>query len=192
MKKIFLIVLAIGSFVTAQTIDTLNTATMDSVDIRALVQKQIEEARAKKVENFLNVQPTAEAKIEVPVVKKVQPKEASNTLVDFFLNQPVHYMIYEVVSFFIVGFVLLRRTIKNFGKSSKKNLKIKIGLMREEKIGGAKVSPKLIKIRKLLKDNLEIFKQNDRQLARTARQLNVSQGELLLAARLKFFEMKKM
>jgi hypothetical protein len=65
-------------------------------------------------------------------------------------------------------------------------------MMREEKVGGAKVNPKMIKVRKFLKDNLEIFKQNDQQLAKTARQLNVSQGELLLAARLKIFEMKKM
>jgi len=192
MKKIFLFVLVLGSLATAQTIDMLNFAIADSVDIKALVQKQIDEARAKQMVDSTTIQPIVEAKIEIPLVKNIQTEEASSSLVGFLLRQPVQYLIYEVASFLIIGLVLLSRIIKNFGKNSKKNLKIKIGLMREEKVGGSKVNLKMIKIRKVLKDNLEIFRQDDQQLARTARQLNVSRGELLLAARLKIFEMKKM
>lgn len=190
MKKFLMIACICASIITAQKIDTLKSVSKDSVNIRALVQKQIDDARTKKVES--SVKPVMQAKIEVPVMKNLQPKETANSLVNYLMTQPVQYKIYEVVSLAIICFVLLRRVIGNWGRKSKKNLKIKIGLMREEKVGGTKMNPKLAKIRKVLKNNLEIFKQDDQQMAKTARQLNVSQGELLLAARLKLFEMKKM
>ncbi len=191
MKKFLIITLVCASMAVAQKVDSVYAST-DSINIKALVQKQIEDARNKKAENFSDAQPVIQAKIEVPVIKSLQPKETSNTMISYLMSQPVQYKIYEVVSLIIIGFVLLRRIMKNYSKKSKKNLKIKIGLMREEKVGMTQTNPKLVKIRKVLKDNLEIFKQDDQQLAKTARQLNVSQGELLLAARLKFFEMKKM
>ena len=44
----------------------------------------------------------------------------------------------------------------------------------------------------LLSENLELFKQSDGQIGKRARQLNLSKGELLLAARLKLYEVGKM
>ncbi|MDP2037823.1 MAG: hypothetical protein Q8L04_10605, partial [Ignavibacteria bacterium] len=71
-------------------------------------------------------------------------------------------------------------------------LKKKIGLMREEKVGGSKENPKLAKTRRVLKENFELLKQTDGQIGKRARQLNLSKGELLLAARLKLYEVGKM
>ena len=65
-------------------------------------------------------------------------------------------------------------------------------MMREEKIGSGKQNPKLIRIRKALKDKIEIFKRSEKQLSKTARQLNVAKGELMLAAKLKILEVEKM
>ena len=64
--------------------------------------------------------------------------------------------------------------------------------MREERVGGSKENPKLAKTRRVLKENLELFKQSDGQIGKRARQLNLSKGELLLAARLKLYEVGKM
>jgi hypothetical protein len=191
MRNVLFMLLVVGSLATAQIEDESKTASTDSVNVRAMVKKQIEDARAKKTNVYAN-KPVEEARVTLPVVKNISVQESPNSTMTILMNQPVQYKIFGVLSLVIIGFVLIRRTIMNFGKSSKRNLKVKIGLMREEKVGGAKANPKMMKIRKVLKDNLDIFKQNDQQLAKTARQLNVSQGELLLAARLKFFEMKKM
>ena len=134
----------------------------------------------------------AEVKITVPVMEEKPTVAESSFFFSFFAKLPFQYQLFILVSSGIVGFVIVRRIISTIAKNSNRNLKNRIGMMREEKVGGAKVNPKLLKIRKMLKDNLDIFKQNEKHLAKTARELNVSQGELLLAARLKFHEMKKM
>lgn len=192
MKKVTVFMLILTSLIAAQGVKELNSVSTDSIDIRALVQQQIENARNKKSEVFIPVKQEVVEAIPAPVVTEKPKAAQSDSPFAFFLNQPAQYKFYEIVSLVIIGFVVIRRVLSNADKKTRKDLKAKIGMMRDEKVSGIKIDPKLQKIRKVLKDKLDIFKQSEKHLARTARELNVSQGELLLAARLKYYEMKKL
>ena len=200
MKKIIALFVFVSSLCIAQvTADTIAYTSKDSVDIHAIVEKQIAAARERALNEKLNPKPVvAEAKKEIVVAKTVKKeitttKQATaNPLITFILDQPWQYTVFALVSFFIIGFVLARRVIVSFTRSSKNALKQKIGMMREEKVGGSKSNPKLAKTRKMLKDNLEIFQQANTQIDKKAKQMNLAKGELLLAARLKLYEVGKM
>jgi hypothetical protein len=192
MKRAIIIIFLFVSLANAQKPDTLKSAGTESIDVRAMVQKQIENARNKKAEAVSVASLQLPENIKVPAITEKPVTANSNFIFSFFVNLPFHYQLFILMSFGIVGFVVVNRIIATINKAANKNLKNRIGMMREEKVGGAKANPKLQKSRKLLKDNLEIFKQSEKHLAKTARELNIAQGELLLAARLKFYEMKKM
>lgn len=200
MKKTITLLVFISTLCMAQVAaDTIAFTSKDSIDIHAIVEKQIAAARERALNEILNPKPVvAETKKETVVAKTVKKeinatKQANaNPLITFILAQPWQYTVFALVSFFIIGFVLARRVIVSFTRSSKKVLKQKIGMMREEKVGGSKSNPKLAKTRKMLKDNLEIFQQANKQIDKKAKQMNLSKGELLLAARLKLYEVGKM
>lgn len=213
MKKLIFLLTVISIVSHAQSVETISS-TSDSVDIREMVLQQINNARQRQYAEVNNPQlpvvpndtinePVKEEiqqaslltdKLIVPEVKKASNKSAAINVSFFqpFLQLPLQYQIFIAVSITIVSFVILRRTLYSLNKRSKKALKKKIGMLREEKVGGAKINPKIQKTRKILKDNLEIFKHNDKQLSKNAKQLSISKGELLLAARLKLLEVGKM
>lgn len=200
MKKTITLLVFISTLCMAQAAaDTIAFTPKDSIDIHAIVEKQIAAARERALNEILNPKPlAAETKKETVVAKTVKKeinatKQANaNPLITFILAQPWQYTVFALVSFFIIGFVLARRVIVSFTRSSKKALKQKIGMMREEKVGSSKSDPKLAKTRKMLKDNLEIFQQANKQIDKKAKQMNLAKGELLLAARLKLYEVGKM
>jgi len=105
---------------------------------------------------------------------------------------PLEYKLFASASFIVILFILLRRLIINKDRRSLRLLKEKIEKMRQEKVGGSKEDHKLMKARKILKSNLEIFNGSDIQLNKIARRKKLSKGELRLAARLRFLEVKKM
>jgi uncharacterized membrane protein YciS (DUF1049 family) len=196
MKKILVISLLFSALCFAQAADTIAYTSTDSIDLHALVEKQIAAALDKQLRETLNPQSVAtetKAVVEEEHVKKEAVAQASaNMFFNYLLALPWQYTLFAVLSFFIVGFVLARRLILSFTRTSNKALKKKIGLLREERVGGSKEQPKLSRTRKVLKENLELLKHNDKQLSKRAKQLNLSKGELLLAARLKLYEVGKM
>ncbi|MFA7418977.1 MAG: hypothetical protein WCZ90_04755 [Melioribacteraceae bacterium] len=200
MKKTIALFVFISTLCLAQVAaDTIASTPVDSIDLHAIVEKQIAAARERALNEKLYPKPVvAETKKEIVVAKTVKKeinatKQATaNPFITFILAQPWQYTLFALVSFSIIGFVLARRVIVSFTRSSKKALKQKIGMMREEKVGGSKLDPKLTKARRVLKDNLDIFKQADKQIDKKAKQLNLAKGELLLAARLKLYEVGKM
>jgi hypothetical protein len=195
MKKYFLIIILFTSIVIAQDkniVDNTNQqAVQDTVRISDLVQQQIQKALEKQIAAKASVLPeTLPEKIKIPVESKIEPAQ-SNLFLGYWINQPVHFKIFEIVSVLIVVFVSFRRIIQTFKKRSLKVLKQKISMLREEKVRSI-VNPKLQLSRQQLRGKEMVFMKSDRQISKTARELNISKGELLLAARLKLFEVGKM
>lgn len=199
MKKILVILFFAACLNFAQTADSTNSASADSIDLHALVAKQIAAAMEKKENENLN---PVQSENPIAVEKKdtgksVESKEYKSIQADavpFVVSIsaiPWQYKMFAMLTFMIIIFVFARRFALSFSKSSKKAFKKKIGLMREEKVGGSKENPKLVKARRTLKDNLEQLKNANGQISKRAKQLNISKGELLLAARLKLFEVGK-
>lgn len=194
MKKYLIIILFLTLSTFAQTIDTLNFASTDSVDIKSLVQKQINDALLKN---------SVTHQVEKPIESKNTSFEATNVnsnatsnvnlnlFAKIFASLPLQYKIYLSLSLIIILFVLLRRTLFQLKRKSTKKFKERIALLREEKIGGSIVNKKKKQIRLKLKDNPITLKQNEKEIALSSKQLNISKGELLLAARLKLLEVSK-
>ncbi|KAF0151664.1 MAG: hypothetical protein FD143_1797 [Ignavibacteria bacterium] len=200
MKTILAILIFVSVLCFAQTIETKETASADSIDLHALVAKQISDAIARQKQDELNPKleekhitletNTTQKPVEREQLKPVQAE--SSPFLSVLTSVPWQYKVFAFASAVLLGLVFTRRIVLSFARSSKKALKKKIGLMREEKIGGSKENPKLAKVRKSLKDNLDMLKQPDAKIGKKAKQLNISKGELLLAARLKLFEVGKL
>lgn len=198
MKKLIFIVFCfqISSF--AQVADSVNFASNSAIDIKAIVQRQINDAMKKKSQPFVS---TANEKdvISVPVkevMHKVENEKTNNAEINIFTKLveriPLQYKVYLFLSTAIIFGLMFRRSFLHFKKASIKKLKNRIALLREEKIGGSIVNPKKRKWRLKLKENLSAIKPSEIEIAKTAKQLNISKGELILAARLKLLEVNKM
>ena len=197
MKKLIFIVFCfqISSF--AQVADSVNFASTDSINIRAMVEEQILNAMLKQSQPQVS---TANEKdvISVPVKEvthKVENGKTNNAEINIFTRLfyriPLQYKVYLFLSTAILFGLIFRRSLLHFKKASIKKLKNRIALLREEKIGGSIVNPKKRKLRLELKENLSIIKPSEIEIAKTAKQLNISKGELILAARLKLLEVNK-
>ncbi|MFZ5947790.1 MAG: hypothetical protein ACOYU5_07455 [Stygiobacter sp.] len=190
MKNCLIAILLLVSSNYAQSIDTLNFSSTDSVDIQAIVQEQIKDALKKKSLVHDNEIQAGKVSLEIKSVNKTNNADL-NLLSKHFNKLPLQYKIYFTLSVLIISFVLIKRTILQFKRKSTKKFKERITHLREEKIGGSIVNNKKKQIRLKLKDNPITFKQNEKEIALSAKQLNISKGELLLAARLKLLEVSK-
>ncbi len=196
MKITYIIFLIMASCLFAQEskingTDSSTVANVDSVDVAALVQLQIEAAKRKALEPIV-YKPKVEEKI---VVSKVMPKVQNasvNTTFTFFTKLPWHYQLFGGISVLILLFVLFRRAFLLASKKSLKKLKKNISLLREERVVSLKRDAKVDKARRELKNSSYIFNNSEKQLTKNAKQLNLSKGELLLAARLRLFEVGKL
>ncbi|MEW6654669.1 MAG: hypothetical protein AB1394_14545 [Bacteroidota bacterium] len=199
MKKILTILLLVSTINFAQAVEAKEAIAADSIDLRAVVAKQIAAAIEKQTKAKLTPKPeekpiVTEAKTtqNVAAGKQLEPVQAEAApFFSVLTSLPLQYNVFALASVVIICFVFTRRIVLSFARSSKKTLKKKISLLREEKIGGSKENPKLVKARRSLKDNLEMLNKADGHVGKRAKQLNISKGELLLAARLKLFEVGK-
>ena len=194
MKKILYTAIIFCFVMTAkgQSADSLLNAAGDSIDIHAMVQKQIDEARRKQ-SLALSIPVPLDGTQRDIAVETAEPKSSGeNALLILFTRIPFIYKAYAAISFLIIVIIFGRRYLAGFNSKSLRSLKERIGLMREEKIGGSKSDAKLIESRKVLKSNPAVLNGSEDQLSKAARKMNLSKGELILAARLKFFEVKKM
>lgn len=190
MKNYLIALLFFVSSNYAQSIDTLKFASNDSVDIQEIVQKQIKEALKKKSLVHDNILQAKKVSLETESVNETNKAELN--LFSNYLNQlPLQYKIFLTISILIILFVLGRRSFLQFKRKSTKKFKERIALLREEKIGGSILNNKKRQIRLKLKDNPVTLRQTDNEIANNAKQLNISKGELLLAARLKLLEVSR-
>jgi hypothetical protein len=195
MKKYVFMVFLFASLIIAQEknldINADQSTSRDTVRISDLVQQQIQKALEKKSVARASIVPEKlPEKINVPAETIVEPAQ-SNLIVNYLINQPLHIQLFIVASVLIVLFVSFRRAIYSIKKKSLDVLKQKIAMLRQEKVKSI-VNPKLQLIRKQLRGKEMVFMKSDRQISKTARELNISKGELLLSARLKLFETGKM
>lgn len=166
-----------------------DTITGDSINIKSLVEQQILAAKLKMEQEKLekkNVNNSYEVNISnVPVFK---PKK---TLIQLFLNLSFEVKLLLIISFFLFLLIAIRRIILKVHKKAKQGLKNKIKLLREEKVI-SKLEDKKSKSRRTLIHDLPVNRLTEKNITKKAKELKVSKGELMLAARLKYLEYERM
>ncbi len=204
MKKFLIAIMLFSSYsyFAQVNIDSVliafNNFQPDSVDVSKLVQKQIEAARMKeesilKSENENKVDLNKQENIEIatiPVSAAVINKPANNKIVEFINSFSIEVKIFFTFSLLIVLIVSFRRILIRFKKKIKNSLKHRIAMIREEKVIIKKDRIKT-RARKSLKKDKLIERLSESGINSKARELSISKGEILLAARLKTFSYGK-
>jgi hypothetical protein len=156
-----------------------NAQNSDSIDIRGMVKKQIQEAQSKD-EQIRNLR----------LQKQSTQKEVN--FISEVINESDTYLVRVLIliSFatIVFSFVFIRR-IKKRNKIVENNLKRNIYLLREEKFV-KKIDPKVRKIRTNLCMKYSHL-DHQRKIDNTAKKLNIAKGEIILASRLKNFNRKR-
>lgn len=181
-----------------QTASDIQKSGMDSLSLSQLVQAQIDAAKKKEIEdkNKPAVQ-VQEKKIEAP------KKTENNFWLELRKNVPLSdddlmkAVIIASFSFMAFVIVFLRRMRLHKNSSIKKNngkkknsadgLKKNIAIIREERPLKIKYKNKLKAVRAKLISKASINLTNE-AVTKTARELQISKGEVLLAARIKSHE----
>lgn len=204
LTAVFIFILSAGAG--AETINTrksgsgsAGTAEMiqsqiDSINISQMVQEQIDAARKKSAAAKTAAQPNREIK------KTAYPKKSEAGIWPDFINSIpftngtfIKISVILIFSFIVFGAIFFRRLFTN--KSTFKNkggvsdLKKNISLIREEKPLKVKDKNKLRQVRAKLIQNYSSAKMTNESISKTAKNLKISQGELLLAERIKLHKM---
>lgn len=198
MKKILIIslVAALSSSLLAQVnVDSVLSEGKfihpDSIKISELVKQQIEEAKLKALqEEEIRKAGQYEAKI-IPIALTVPGKSIKNTSSNFLNSISTEVKVLIAVSFLLLLLVLFRRVLIHFKKNVKNQLKKRIALLREENII-VKRDRKKTRVRKFLAKDKLLTGMSEKNMTRKAKEMEISKGELMLAARLKFLEYGKM
>ncbi|MFA7288205.1 MAG: hypothetical protein WC055_04935 [Melioribacteraceae bacterium] len=185
--KLFLALFLISCSLTAQVNDSSSTVAPDSISISEMVLSQITNAKEKGSHSSI-IKNIPAPKVKIPkAVTKQSIKNNSASVLDSF---SMEIKIFASASILIIFFVTIRRILGGIKHRSGSKLKKKIGLMREEKflvIADTKKS----KIRKTLKTKLSLNNLDSKKINKKAKQLQIPQGELVLAAHLKYLELKR-
>ncbi len=203
MKIIFLIIIS-GFFTTAvpgqktinkvllrsEQLDTTASnsagADSDTVNISQMVAAQINAARIKEEQTNNNPAPVIQSSIQQ------NNKPGSLNLYDelksgFSIPEDVMMKasILASASFLSAAVIFIRRRkSKRKKQPANKNLKESIKSLREEKVQ-IKGSSKLSSVRNRLAENTPAYNLTQGDISRTAKRLNISKEEILLAQRLK-------
>ncbi len=163
----------------------------DSVNIRQLVAAQIENARKAQL-----VEKSVVKKAAVPVVGSGNKR----TGIYFFNNMPgylnafyntiLRISYWGIISLLAALLIYLRGRLFLKKSSGKRSIKDNIKLLREEKLFVRK-NPKLSKIRKEIGRSPATFNYSNERIARTAKDMNIAKGEILLAAKIKAHELNR-
>ncbi|MEW6194119.1 MAG: hypothetical protein AB1521_03065 [Bacteroidota bacterium] len=199
MKKIliniFLITFYISAYAQVNVDSVLSEGKFihpDSIKISDLVKQQVEEARLKARQKEEEYQQSKQYQariipVNIAVPKKVLRKDSFG----FFNSISAEVKIFLLISFLLILSVAARRYFINFKKKVKSQLKKKIAFIREENVI-VKKNRKKIRIRKLIARDKKLAHMTEKNMTRKAKELEISKGELILAARLKFLEYGKM
>jgi len=167
---------------------TLNSIS-DTLKISELVEKQIQSAREKQLQFNDN---SAGHLISVPDKEKSEIEQVhKGSGYSFIQDQPLHIQLFGICTIAVILFVLIRRSVFILKRKLRHEQKEKIQLLREEKITSS-LSPKLRHSRKGLRNSEVVIKGSEKNISRAAKDLKIAKGELVLAARLKLFEIGKM
>lgn len=191
MKNVIFFVLVSYSLLTAQsaTIDSSVTEMVqDTVCISDLVQQQIDKAIEKQSQPITH--PVSEAELNF-MPKGAVTRNIGNPISDFVKTLPLHIQLFFTISFIVLFTLVVRRVVLLVKRRSSRTLKSKISSIREERVV-VKEDVKLKDERKKLKSRKSIFHASENHISKLAKELNLAKGELILASRLKLFEIGKM
>ncbi len=161
------------------------------INIKKMVAAQIEQAHKKMIAEQSKSK-TAETK-NVKIKKAAAISHSLITLPDFFNSLFTTWMKIKILVFasIIAAFVIVIRRKKSSKLfRTKQALKNNIKLLREEKIF-VKHNNKLSGVRSRLKNSPSLYNQSKEGLLKAAKELNISQSEILLAAKIKSNELNK-
>ena len=159
-------------------------ASADSVNINEMIQKQIASAQQKQTEQ--KPKPVVQVKQAVkPQVNKAAVKQPETQKSSMSLN----LILFAAGSALILFYFVFRKEIAKIG-SKKAKLKNNIKLLREERLI-VKTKEKKNNIRTRLVEDTVQMSSKEVSVPVIARERNVSQGEILLAARIKSYEMAR-
>jgi hypothetical protein len=175
-----------------------NVSLIDSINISDLVKGQVEAAQAGIIKSGINYQVPEEVKVEPvkPKVKaKVKKQEAGmfeNIILTLnnFNKQYLNVTIFAAGAFLILMFFFGRRLLKVIFGQSKRKLKKSINLIRNEKPLFLK-NKKLYELRSKLADSNNMYDISEETIPGKARTMNVGKGEIMLAAKIKAFQLSK-
>lgn len=158
----------------------------DSVNISDMIEKQMALAREKELEK--KSAPPAAVKKTVTAAK---PEAKKTVIIENTKNASVSLnIIIFILGSVLIMFYFIFKNVLFFGRRSNKALKKNIKLLREEKLIIKTKEKKKNPRTKLVEETLQLNSKN-MELPQIARERNVSQGEIMLAARIKSYEMAK-
>jgi hypothetical protein len=189
MKELLLFIFICTTLLNAQE-TTLNSISSqnnsDTLKISQLVEKQIQSAREKQLQSRLSNDHSVSQSIvvnEKQNIKKVRVVSGYS----FIQNQPLHIQLFAMCSIAVIIFVLTRRLGFIIRRKSQIALKGKIQMLREEKITYSPRNNLHNSRRNLQKSDLAL-RGSEKQISRTAKDMKIAKGELILAAKLRLFE----
>ncbi len=178
----------INKYATNSTAVVKDTIPEDTINVRSLVEQQILAAKLKMQKESTNHDSNNSYNMNVSEVPNFKPKK---TLIQLFLNLSFEIKILLIFSIFLFSLVAIRRIVLRIQHKEGIELRNKIKLLREEKVP-SKVEDKKSKSRRELIHNLPVKKLSEKNITKKAKELKISKGELMLAARLKYLEYEKL
>lgn len=173
------------------------TTAGDSINISALVKSQLEAAQAGEIKSGTNYQVPEEKPEPAPVkakvkVKKQEPGMFENLVITLnnFNKQYLNVTIFISGAVLILGFFFGRKLLKGLFGQSKKSLKKNINLIRNEKPVYMK-NKKLYELRSKLAESNNLYGMSEEAIPGKAREMNVGEGEIMLAAKIKAVQLSK-
>lgn len=186
--------------------------TSDSINISLIVMEQIKQAKLK---SELDAKQLTDAKDTTIIANQVSSQTENNDSIILTTQLPIKpegknemnaasimqtelkdsggidskVAILSGAAVIAIGFISFRR-IKFSKKSGVNKLKKNINLMREEKFVRS-TDKKLSQLRSKLRMNAEYFSMKENSVSAKAKGLNISKGELMLAAKIKSFELSE-
>ncbi|WKZ70152.1 MAG: hypothetical protein QY331_02640 [Melioribacteraceae bacterium] len=156
-------------------INAQELAVDNSVNVREIVQKQIEEAKKKEAKAVKHIPASMKP------VKMVEKPVINIQTTDYTLIGKI--VVLGLSATIILSVVAIRRR-KLRSHTSSSDLKTNIQLMRQEKFIKP-IDPKLKKLRTNLCLNSKYLNNSESDITNAARKYNIAKTELLLAARLR-------
>jgi len=207
MKKIFSVVFLFSLTIFCQTPgadsislgnpDSSDVSGQDSINVMAMLQTQIDEARERElrgeIKSSFNEPYYKKETKDVKKVSEVENINYSNEESFFTLYKDpsaFKYFLLTAFSIFVISGVFIRRRVNKKSNLFKKELKEKIKSVREEN-SLPTFNPELKTIRSKLMNTpeQELF---EKTITAKARELKIGKGELILAAKIKSYQMAQL
>jgi|GEM_PF-971964 len=169
-------------------------ALRDSVNISAMVQNQIEAAESGHLKTSSNFQESEKpAKKQTQVKAKKQEAGVFENIVkslNDFNKKYLNLLIFIIGSTAVLSYFFGKRFMNLLFGKSKRALKKSINQIRNEKPVFIN-NKKLYELRSKLAESNNIYDISEESIPGKARNMNVGKGEIMLAAKIKAFQLSK-